>query len=216
MQTLFLRLSRTLLWMIPVVAYFAFAPVTLAAYISPSGSVYPGASYSVNETVTNSGSSAITVHNDWFYKVNGGGWNSWCSQDNTISANSSRTVSCGSTGDVAGTAMEFQVNTWWNPWTVTWSNTGFTVQARPIASVSISGPSSAIAYNTSASLSVSSTNAMSCSVSGGGSWSSVDAQATSGIWNTGTLTSNTTFTVNCNPTNGATNRPVTASAPRYL
>ncbi|MDP3661746.1 MAG: hypothetical protein Q8R17_02770 [bacterium] len=206
MEHIFQKKRQIVLWTLPVAAYFIFALPAFASYISPSGTVYPGASYSVNEDITNSSSVPITVHNDWAYSVNGSAlnWN-WCSKDTTIPAGATVTVSCGSTGDVAGTVMGFPVTTWWNPWTVTWSTTGFTVQARP-ATVSASlSPTGDVYPNASLSLSgtvsgsgYSGTNCWAYSVNGGARscWFSPG----SGIgnfsynWNAGAADPNTTYT----------------------
>ncbi|MDP3725674.1 MAG: hypothetical protein Q8R36_00575, partial [bacterium] len=206
MQDVFQKWTRTVLWVIPVAAYFLFAQSAFASYISPSGPVYPGASYSVNEDITNSSSVPITVHNDWAYSVNGSALNwSWCSKDTTIPAGATVTVSCGSTGDVAGTVMGFQVNTWWNPWTVTWSNTGFTVQARPAtvsASLSPTGdvyPNAALSlFGTVSGSGYNGSNCWAYSVNGGARscWFSPGSGTGnfSYNWNAGSADTNTIYT----------------------
>ena len=73
--------------------------------------------------------------------------------------------------------------------------------------VSLSANPTSVSYNRAATLSWSSTNATSCSASGG--WSG--AKATRGSQSTGNLTSNKTFTLTCTGSGGSTSRSVTVS-----
>ena len=164
--------------------------------------IYPGDSYSVIATVSNSGPSAYSGSVDMYWGYTSTPQNGFCSGSYTAPAGGSATVSCSSTGDTAGTTVYFQANTTANG-TVIWSTTSYTVATRPVASVSISG-SSPISYNGGSYLSVTPTNAHSCSVSGGGNWVFVDGETK---WWTGNLTSNTTFTATCTANSGATGTP---------
>lgn len=210
------KVTQVVVWAIPVLAYVALVPTAFAAYISPSGPVFPGASYSVNEDISNASASSITVTNDWYYRINGGGWNSWCHEVNAVPANGNITVSCGSTGDAAGTVMEFQVNTWRPDYSgsVSWSNTGFTVQSPPATASASLSPSGDVYPNTALSLSGSvsgsgytGTNCWAYSVNGGARscWFSPGAGTGnfSYSWSAGSADPSTTYTFYLCTDNGA-------------
>jgi|GEM_PF-2619400 len=190
--------------------------VSNSVSISPSGPKYYNDSYSVGVTVSNDRSTSISVTNDWWYSVNGGGWIYWTSASGSVGPNSSSSWTQSSSAPGAGTTVSFAINSFWGgcpeadgTWNCQQSTASFTAQERPTASasISLSSPSAPIPYNSAAYLSVSSSNANNCSVSGGGSWYYHDPYYSSGTWYTGSLTSDSTFTVSCSGASGATNSP---------
>ena len=183
----------------PVFAQFSVSNVTKS---SPS-TVYTDTYYTISATITNNYSvkGSTTGHN-FFYSVNGGGMSYYCTAGGaTLQPGQSTTVSCGRTAShPAGTSLNHQVNAIDANSSQTSSQGGsFTVQSKPVASVSISGNSS-VSYGNGTYLTVTPTNAYGCSISGPGYW-------TSGLWWTGSLYSDTTFTASCSPYYGATGSP---------
>ena len=69
--------------------------------------IYPGDSYSVIATVSNSGPSAYSGSVDMYWGYTSTPQNGFCSGSYTAPAGGSATVSCSSTGDTAGTPVYF-------------------------------------------------------------------------------------------------------------
>ena len=198
--------SSVFLSTIVAVLFFATAPHIFALSYSPA-TIYYQTPYTLSESVSNSSGSDILVTKDCYYWKNAEYGGMWGHEVITVPT-SGTTATCSSTGDIAGTQMSFQMNIWRPDYngSVSYTTTSFTVSALPVATASITG-TSPISYNTAAYLTVSSSYANSCSVSGGGGWYTHDANYTSGTWLTPSITSNTTFTVSCIGTSPAINNP---------
>src|SRR3989338_1284781 len=133
----FIKTKAFLIGITTAILFFAVAPNAFALSYSPS-TIYPGTPYTLSESVSNSSGSTISVTKDCFYWKNGAYGGSWSHEVLNVPP-SGTTATCGSTGDTAGSAMSFQMNIWRPNYggSVSWSNTGFTVQSRP-ATYSIS------------------------------------------------------------------------------
>ncbi|MEK7176958.1 MAG: hypothetical protein AAB719_01520 [Patescibacteria group bacterium] len=86
-------------------------------------------------------------------------------------------------------------------------NTSVSFNAPSAPTVSLNASPNPVVYNTASSLSWSSTNATSCTASGG--WNG--PKALSGTQSTGNLTSNQTYTLDCIGPGGSANRSVTVA-----
>ncbi|MCR4334364.1 MAG: hypothetical protein NUV47_01365 [Patescibacteria group bacterium] len=113
------------------VFFFASTPQVFALSYSPS-TIYYGTSYTLTQSVSNNTGSNISVTKDCFYWKNGVYGGTWGNGTATIPPGGG-TVSCSSTGDVAGSQMSFQMNVWFPNYSGTYSDTytSFTVQPTP-------------------------------------------------------------------------------------